>query len=673
MFEEKYKKDNSKIKPSEEVLQQIREMNADTPERIPQKPFRVRKLVESAVSLAAVLAIVITPLVMNKKSEGTGDTSSGNVIVATDNYKDIYSAVKSVLSQNSGRNLMEKGTTNDMATAPESTNFASDSSKTLDYSDTNLQVAGVQEADIIKTDGEYIYAVSFEYIYIIRADKGTLSIASKIKRTETTKEKDKEKNSSAFEVYVTKDRLVLLKAVNEYTLSGTGTQQGATKPDIAMDSKFAMWPMGGGMMISAEIYDISDKKEPKRLSDLGQSGSYVSSRMIGDILYIITNHYVYEGIKSSNPSTFVPSLYRDGSGTALKAEDVSLTSDPKESQFITITSIDTKNPGAHLSHKAVFGCGSTVYSSLKNIYIASYRWVQKDDYSYNTTGLIRFAVDSGKLTLAASGEVPGSILNQFSMDENGEYFRIVTTINRYSTVTTQRDKTEPAMDIAIFPSQNDTGNNLYVLDSQLKIIGKIEDLAKGERVYSVRFDGDIGYFVTFRQVDPLFAADLSDPKAPKILSELKIPGFSEYLHPYAKDRLFGLGKDADEKSGGVLGMKLSMFDVSDKTNLSEKHKIVLDSRFMWSEASYNHKAILVAPDKSLIAFPAADKYLVFSYSETNGFVKKAEIELDSSEVYYYQGLRGLYIGEYLYVYSPASIGVYSLQDFTRVSTLNLTK
>ena len=259
------------------------------------------------------------------------------------------------------------------------------------------------------------------------------------------------------------------------------------------------------------------------------------------------------------------------------------------------------------------------------------------------------------------------------MDENGDYFRIVTTINRYSTVTTQRDKTEPATDIAIFPSQNETGNNLYVLDSQLKIVGKIEDMAKGERVYSVRFDGNIGYFVTFRQVDPLFAADLSNPKAPKILSELKIPGFSEYLHPYAKDRLFGLGKDADEKSGGVLGMKLSMFDVADKTKVSEKHKIVLDSRFMWSEASYNHKAILVAPEKNLIAFPAGDKYLVFSYSESEGFVKKAEIGLGSSEVYYYQGLRGLYIGEYLYVYSPTSISVYSMKDFTLVSTLNLMK
>jgi uncharacterized secreted protein with C-terminal beta-propeller domain len=143
-----------------------------------------------------------------------------------------------------------------------------------------------------------------------------------------------------------------------------------------------------------------------------------------------------------------------------------------------------------------------------------------------------------------------------------------------------------------------TFNALYVLDADLQVAGSITDLAQDEVIYSARFDGDIGYFVTFRQVDPLFAVDLSNPKAPVVLSALKIPGFSEYLHLWSDGRLFGLGRDADVETGRAGRMKLSMFDTSDPADVTERKTLLLDSDY--SAALYNHKAILISRDKNLI-------------------------------------------------------------------------
>ena len=198
-------------------------------------------------------------------------------------------------------------------------------------------------------------------------------------------------------------------------------------------------------------------------------------------------------------------------------------------------------------------------------------------------------------------------------------------------------------------------------------MGSVTDLAKDEVIYSVRFDGPVGYFVTFRQVDPLFAVDLSDARNPKVLSSLKIPGFSEYLHMYDKGLLFGFGKEANAENGKVSGLKLSMFNVSDPKDVSELKTLKLDAS--WSDASYNHKAILVDSKRSLIAFPADNKYFIYGYDKDKGFFQKAKIDMGSDV---WDGtLRGLFINEVFYVCSSEKITAYSLSDFGKLGSLKL--
>ena len=176
----------------------------------------------------------------------------------------------------------------------------------------------------------------------------------------------------------------------------------------------------------------------------------------------------------------------------------------------------------------------------------------------------------------------------------------------------------------------------------------------------MRFDGDIAYFVTFRQTDPLFTVDVSDPTAPKILSELKIPGFSEYLHKYSEGRLFGLGYDADEE-GVTDGMKLTMFDVSDPTAVSEKTTLKLDA--YWSEALHNHKAIVISPQKDIIALPLEDGYTIFGYSDEQGFYRRAEMQFEGA---WGGDMRGLFIGEHFYVVDASRAAKYSMTDFAKL-------
>ena len=210
-----------------------------------------------------------------------------------------------------------------------------------------------------------------------------------------------------------------------------------------------------------------------------------------------------------------------------------------------------------------------------------------------------------------------------------------------------------------------------MLDGSLKTVGKLEGLAPDEHVKSARFSGEIVYFVTFRQVDPLFTVDLSDHANPKVLSALKIPGFSSYLHPWGEGLLVGLGYSADEETGGTTGVKLSMFDISDKTDVRESHvrKVKAD----WTPVMYNHKCILVDAQKNLIAFPADEYYFVYGYDAVGGFVQKGRIKLDTDEKTFYENnARGLYIDGVFYLVQISSVTALDLNSLEKLATLKLS-
>jgi inhibitor of cysteine peptidase len=610
-------------------------------------------------------------------------------------YGEIYNLLSSLDDNSDFFDWFGEKEVVDDASQGDGINSGDRSKTTPDYSDTNLQVAGVQEADIIKTDGEYIYALSWEYLYILKAENGNLTLLSKLRHLS----EGEDGTTAFFELYVTGDKLIALKrsaAVYAYDLkmeneevenpdSGGGSSSepgsGAVAPDdpinpdpglepepipepVPMDI-MPIWP-GNQSTVTAVVFDISDKSAPDKLNQLGQKGDYVSSRMIGETLYLVTNYYVWlGGMEKQDVGTYVPTTRKEGEDEkTISPDDIYIAPNPESSNYVTISGIDVSGSGDFVSSKAIMGSASNVFSSLTNLYVTNYDSETKDGYYTDKTAIIKFNLEDGIVEKAATGSVYGSIVNQFSMDEQDGDFRIATTVTKYQEI---RDGDTVGI------SEGTTTNALYVLDEALKVIGQLTNLAEGERIYSVRFDGDTGYVVTFKQVDPLFAIDLRDPTSPKVLSALKIPGFSEYMQPFGDGLLFGLGKKTN-MDGMVTGLKLSMFDVSDRRNVSELDQYVLSEEYLWTEASWNHKSILVSADRNLIAFPSFDSYFIFEYQGENGFQLKKQVKISASSLaagYYYGTMRGLYIDQFLYIFTGSEVISLNMDGYGLTDTLKL--
>ena len=226
---------------------------------------------------------------------------------------------------------------------------------------------------------------------------------------------------------------------------------------------------------------------------------------------------------------------------------------------------------------------------------------------------------------------------------------------------------------------DDTTNSLYVLDENLKLVGKLEGLAKGEKIYSVRYIGTKAYIVTFEQLDPLFVIDLSDVKEPKVLGELKIPGYSTYLHPYDENHLIGFGYDTVQTTTGVAtnGLKMSMFDISDFSNPKELFTVKVADKYASSELTYNHKALLYSKEKNLIAFPVSSYYnkkefkaMIFNIDLQNGFTLKGEIKHDTKD-YNNTIKRIVFANDVFYTLSDGTIKATNMENLNLLKEINL--
>lgn len=515
-----------------------------------------------------------------------------------------------------------------------------DGSGMSDYTGTNIQVDGVDEADFVKTDGRYIYSVSDKSIYITNPNDGKPILACEI-----------ETGYDINDLYIHENKLIAIA-------EGMDMSDEEVVADSAINSEYNS--------TTVLVYDVSNVESPELVSTLGQSGNCVSTRKIDNVIYLVTNYYVSDlrSISKNNPETYCPSYSTYDGVSCMPAENISICTNVDDVEYVTVASIDLNNPQEFADMKSVLGGGTDIYSSLENIYISSYSWDNA-----TKTEIFRFSLDETKIEENGCLVVDGSILNQFSMDEYNGYFRIVTQ------KTNEVDYGEyVAMNI------DDRTTSLYVFDGNLKQIGKTEDLAKGEAVKSVRFDGDIAYFVTFRQTDPLFTVDLSTPSNPKVLSELKIPGFSEYLHVMSDDLLLGFGRDADEINGWEKGMKISMFDTSDKTNVTEKATVIFGSENEYSEAEDNHKAVYVDEENYIIGIPYwsyedLDEigYVVYKYDvESNKFVELKTIEENTYEYYnfdYERFIRGMRIGDKFYIATDIGVFAYDYQSFEKTGEI----
>lgn len=540
------------------------------------------------------------------------------------------------------------------------------------YSETNTQKENVDEADIIKTDGRYIYRLTGQDIVII--DPFEMSVVSTVSPDLGAEDAEESKlltgttsvngamidiatpywgGSRITDIYVSGDRMAVL-------YSG---YMACRRTDGYSDTSAC------GVM----VYDITDRAAPVLLGDCSQSGDLRDSRLIGDYIYIVSNHYVYSFGNEDQPDTYMPMVETNGMRCVVQPGDVCILPDAKAPSFSVIAAVDLRSGSRHQDVKASFGCSGTVYADTEQIILCfpneetTTEDTVVDGKSLNLTKgsdstlLVSYAISEGSISQIASGSVPGHMLNQFSIDRHNGVVRIVTTLNTWE----QRIWTD-GVDRHEYDSS--TTNGLYTLDDGMNILGRLDGLAEDERVYSVRFQGDIGYFVTFRQVDPLFAVDLSDPASPAILSALKIPGFSQYMHPFADGLMLGLGMDADEKTGSTNGMKLSMFDISDPADVTERHKLLFPDLW-WSEALDNHRAMVVSAERDIIAFPIDNGYIICGYDSDSGFCERYRLKLDQ----WSSGTRGLYIDDNFFICTETTLYRYDMDGFEKTAELQFAE
>ncbi len=462
---------------------------------------------------------------------------------------------------------------------------------TSDYSKTNIQVEGVDEADIVKSDGEYLYIVSGNNLTIVKAyPPEEATVVSKITL-----------DGSISGIFINGNKLAIFEtdysvyllydgvAVRESSSTAEEKNGTATEDAAPEGSKTVKYEPP---TTSVKVYDISDKANPVLTRDFVIDGNYFSSRMIGDYVYVVVTMYTYY----TQTDLALPRVQEEDDTEVIQATDIYYCDLSDSSYtFTTIAAININDDDQEPTHETiVLGSSSGIYVSQDNIYLAF------PDYSYQEdetmkTAIQRIKINGQAITIEAAGEVPGYILNQFSMDEHNGYFRVATTVYNWNLRT--------------FAAEQTTRNNVYTLDMNLNIVGKLEDLAPGEQIYSARFMGNRCYMVTFRNIDPLFVIDLSNPATPTVLGELKVTGYSGYLHPYDENHLIGIGKetelDAKEDFAWYQGIKISLFDVSDVSNPVEIDKFEIGDRGTDSPILYDHKALLFDKEKNLLVIPVA--------------------------------------------------------------------
>lgn len=583
----------------------------------------------------------------------TGKTVTAGGLTFAKSYSEVYSALtdaqKAIADRSKSLNMSD-GTSGD----PE-TGGKGDGEGTF-YSGTNVQVAGVDEGDIVKTDGTYIYILRGSELIVMQADGTDVADVSNVfvgqdwEQTTTEDGRAHTQEKLPLELYLADGRVVVLSSYTDWT-GGDASSDGIAG--------------SGSNYVTVDIYDVSDPAAPTLVQSLGQDGYEIASRMVGGVLYLCTSYYP-DAPEKGDEATFAPRLYDGDTASVVPCGSIGLMPYNNSMTYAVAASYDIAS-GTRLSSQSVLGGGETVYMTAENLYLCtsvyddgagkSYKdgsYTVTDYTSSVNTAVNRFAIADGKLTFAANGAVAGALNNQFSLDERDGYLRMATTEQTYA-YSIYRDEKHDFENTKTNDDATQTRNDVYVLDSDLNTVGSVAGLAEGETVFSARFDGDYGYLCTYRQTDPVFAVDLTDPVNPKVVGELKLSGYSDYLHVWSDGLLFGLGMETQAVDGTTVdGMKLVMIDTSDPARLHDLHTQTIDADY--SEALYNHKAILVDSGKNLIAFPAENSYLVYGYSADDGFTLRKEIPVSQWD----ENNRGLYIGDYFYVVGSDQVNVLDL-------------
>ncbi len=548
------------------------------------------------------------------------------------------------------------------------------------YSETNLQEAGVDEADKVKNDGRYIYTAANDSVIIVDA-----RLPETIRQISAVTV-----NGEVDSLYLYDNTLVIVyRPLFESRYYGDDTD-GTEVAGVG----FCYW-VPVNMEVGVVTVDVSDPTRPQKTSETIIDGNLISSRRVENRLYLVQQFlpdlppidYTYEEIESADEvitsnqnqlsglvlEDLIPFYHTvDLDGNASQERQL-VTYDRfyKPSQtsggsVVTVTTFDLDAPTADIDSVGAIADAHTIYASTKAIYLASTRWNnvayqnnEMTDIYY--TYLFKFSIAPESITCSATGGVAGKIINQFSMGEYNDILRIATTRGE------------------LWMGDGSISNEVYCLETngdRLEVVGNIEDMAPGESIYAVRFLGRRGYVVTFVKVDPLFTLDLSDPTAPFIAGELKVPGYSDYIHPLSDEYLLTIGKatnlDAQQNVWNQ-GVQLSIFDVRDFENPALLHTEIIGDRGTESEALYNHKAFTYWPDENLLALPI-DLYentspaypydygqyqysglFVYEVSTQNGFHHLGTLR--THDAYYSRPAwtRGVFIDDYVLAVQPEAI------------------
>ena len=539
-----------------------------------------KRRIRSGIAIAAAFAIVLSagmayPYLREKYPEpveNIGEVENDGVGLA---HFTSHTEINSLINRMHARDkVFEFGIAKSAdAYATAETNGEGGGGGADDYGTTYKQVDAVDEADIIKTDGTYIYHYNRGAIQIYAANNGNPSFVRALENSafsyDDYSEDETNENSYSYsysclqEFYLKDGRLIAI------SLENNGDYYSSNDCTVV------------------QVFDISDINDIQVVDEYRQSGFYNSSRMVGDTVYLVTNHYVTPG----NKDYYIPYCGVGEGQETLDADCVYKTASPSESSYLVIGAVDTENGVHNTDTKAIFGASSTIYCNEDNMFITnavgSYTFYAGYNPDYeDKIQIIKAKLSEDSIEFTAAGFVEGTVNDQFSMDEKDGCLRIATTTYKWGTdeVTVQT-------------------NNLFVLDENLKIIGSVKGFANDESIRAVRFVGNKAYVITYEYVDPLFIIDLSDNTNPKIEGSVEIDGFSSLLAPIDENRLLGIGYSTYEGEFGMVtdGLKIVLFDISDPKNPK-----VLDFAEFYdtsSEAQYNHKALVQNSTLGYFAMP----------------------------------------------------------------------
>lgn len=600
-----------------------------------------------------------------------------------------------------------------------------------DFSGTNNQEEGVDEADFLKTDGYHVYLIN-----------GTrLEILGVPEFGELTKESTTKLEGWPTQMLIGSGRVAVFSQIYPWNLPVEHPLRAALNMGVDENG----WWYGGDSLVKVTILDVADAENPAVLRELYFEGYYQTGRRVDSSVRLIQYSYFgvnglqyypqldndyynmpwesaerqakfreavaktiqanNELIDSTSLDDLVPAIYEklaDGSiiQRGFEADgctNFAVADDAMSHGFTSIISFDLTDADVGFESDHIVTNWSQVYASQDTLIIAENAWDwwwfwDNNDWD-ESTNLHRFDISvAGKTTYTGSGRVPGYVQDQFSLSELDGYLRVATTTGRWNRWWLPAEE------------QTVSSSHVYVLagDQALDVVGHVGGIAPGERIWSVRFVGDKGYMVTFRNIDPLFTLDLSSPAAPTVKGELKVPGVSTYIHPLDDGHLLTIGMGGNEEGLDWGHTQLSLFDVTDFEHPALQDAIDFAPppgdgwSYAWSEATYEHKAFQFWAPKAMLAIPLSTYrgsydnftgYYEYEYSSRlqlvnvsveNGLSIHGTVDhsgffnSDRRHWWYYTDVRrSIFMGDFVYAVSDRGVTAHKLDDLTLSASVGL--